>query len=89
MNKNEFVNKLSLVSNVSKAKCNEILDNIYSIICESLKRNEEVNFKGFCKFYVKQRNERIISGFLKEKKLISNKNEPKVRLSKNFKNIIR
>jgi len=90
MNKSEFISVLSSKSNISKNECERLLKNAYEIICKSLKQNEDVVFKGFGRFYVKKRNERLIyGGFSKEKKLVPIRNVPCFKIGSEFKNIIK
>ena len=61
MNKNELINNLSNVTGYSKQTCKDVLNNFYFLICDSLKKGEEVCFKGLGKFYVKCRFEHSLN----------------------------
>ncbi|MBQ9793167.1 MAG: HU family DNA-binding protein [Clostridia bacterium] len=87
MNKNEFLNNLSFITGHSKQTCKDIIDSFYYLICDSLKKGEEVCFKGLGKFYVKSKNERIIKNNLGVY-LVGPKKIVSFKIGKTFKNII-
>lgn len=87
MNKNELINNLSNITGHSKQTCKDVLNNFYFLICDSLKKGEEVCFKGLGKFYVKSKSERIIKNNLGTY-LMSPKKIVTFKIGKTFKNII-
>ena len=87
MNKTQFIKRLSENCNIDKTVCGFVLNSAYFLLCDSLKKGETLNIKGFGKFYVKFRRER----FLKrgnQTLLIGTKNVPVFKMGKTFKNII-
>ncbi len=87
MNKTEFLKVLSLNSNLSVSSCKRVLENTYSLICESLRKGQSVNFYGFGKFYVKSYKERCINN-AGLRKIIPAKNIPSFKTGKIFKNVV-
>ena len=90
MNKGDFINKLSEQSNLPKSYCSRVLNACYSVLIDSLKKGEELNLKGFGRFFVKTRRERLVKNPLTGNKiLIEQKNIPRFKLSTKFKDVIR
>lgn len=87
MNKSELLKKLSEQCCLPVGICKVVLDNFYCLICDSLRKGEEINFYGVGKFVVKRRAERLIYGNLGQI-FIPPKSVPVFKLSKNFRNII-
>ena len=87
MNKDKFLNYLSLISGQKKQTCKQIVDSLYFLICDSLKKGEVISFRGVGKFYVKSKAERIIKKntgkyLLPPQKIVC------FKVGKTFKNII-
>lgn len=90
MNKKEFIRKLSLSCNMSQLKCEQILSSCYKIICENLKVGEEVSFKGFGKFFVQRKKERVVKNiYTKNLTFINEKNVVRFKISNAFKSIVK
>lgn len=90
MNKDEFIKRVSECSNLSKKKCEQVLNNCYKLICKSLCIGESLNFKGFGKFYIKTTKERVVKNvFTKELTLVRQKNIVNFKISSAFKNIVK
>lgn len=90
MNKKDFVNKLSLICNLSQKKCKDIIDSAYKLICESLKVGEELNFNGFGLFYIKRTKERVVkSVYTKNLTFVLPKNIVCFKMSSTLKNIVK
>ena len=87
MNKCEMISLLSCKCNMPKKQCKQVLNNFYLLICDNLKKGEEVCFYGIGKFFVKTKNERIIKTN-KGEVLVNAKNVPVFKMGKGFKNII-
>lgn len=87
MNKNEFLNNLSKITGHNKQTCKDIVENVYYLICDSLRKGEEVCFRGLGKFYVKCKSEKIIKNNLGVY-LVSPKKVVSFKVGKTFKNII-
>ena len=88
MNKNEFVKKLSFELNLSQNLCNKIIKKQYEILRRELITGGEVNFKNLGRVFVSVKREKILKINNKEY-LIPQKSEPKIKLYKNFKNIVK
>ena len=58
MNKTEFINLLSKRVELSKSKCEKVLDEIQHSIIEVLNKGDEVSIRNFGKFKVVERKER-------------------------------
>ncbi|MCX8033506.1 MAG: HU family DNA-binding protein [Thermoleophilia bacterium] len=58
MTKAEFVDKLAAKSGLTKKDAAAVVDAFVEVITESLKRGEEVQFTGFGKFFVQEREAR-------------------------------
>ena len=88
MNKKEFLDYLSLKTNLSKTKCDFVLSQIRAIIFENLKVGEQIKFNGFGKFFVKYQKEKLCK-CSEGLKLLPAKNIAKFVASKGLKNIVR
>lgn len=55
MNKNELINQLAEISQLTKKEAHVVLNSVLNLIEESLVRGEEVKLVGFGKFAVKER----------------------------------
>ena len=90
MNKSEFVKSLSHSCNLSIDKCCEVLSKSYKLICQKLREGECVVFKGFGKFYVKEKKERFIKSFKSnDMQLLGCRNIPAFKIGKSFKSQIK
>lgn len=90
MNKKEFVKRVSNSCNISQSKCEEILNCCYKVICNSLKVGESVVFKGFGKFFVKRKKERVVKNiYTKNLTFINQKNVVSFKISNAFKSIVK
>ena len=58
MTKAEFVEKLAAKSGLTKKDAASVVDAFVDVVTESLKNGEEIQFTGFGKFYVQQREAR-------------------------------
>ena len=58
MTKADFVDKLAAKSGLTKKDSAAVVDAFVDVITEALKKGEEVQFTGFGKFYVQQREAR-------------------------------
>ncbi|MBN1629126.1 MAG: HU family DNA-binding protein [Thermoleophilia bacterium] len=58
MTKAEFVDKLAAKSGLTKKDAAAVCDAFVEVVTESLKKGEDVQFTGFGKFYVQQREAR-------------------------------
>ena len=87
MNKTQFIKKLSESCNIDKNLCDFVLNSAYLLLCDNLKKGETLNIKGFGKFYVKFRKERLLKRG-NQTLLIGTKNVPVFKMGKSFKNII-
>ncbi len=58
MNKTEFISLLSTRVELSKNKCEKVLDEMFNTITDVLKKGDEVSLRGFGKFKVVERKER-------------------------------
>lgn len=58
MTKAEFVDRLAAKSGLTKKDAAAVVDAFVEVITESLKRGEEVQFTGFGKFFVQEREAR-------------------------------
>lgn len=58
MTKAEFVDKLAAKSGLTKKDAATVVDAFVEVVTESLKKGEDVQFTGFGKFYVQQREAR-------------------------------
>jgi len=56
--KAEFVDKLAAKSGLTKKDAAAVCDAFVEVVTESLKKGEDVQFTGFGKFYVQQREAR-------------------------------
>jgi len=56
--KAEFVDRLAAKSGLTKKDAAAVVDAFVEVITESLKRGEEVQFTGFGKFFVQEREAR-------------------------------
>ena len=88
MNKNEFVRELSFELNLPQNLCLKIVKKQYEILRRELLIGKQIAFKNLGKVYVNVKKERILKVKNKEY-LIPQKSEPKVKLYKNFKNIVK
>ena len=70
-----------------KKQCKQVLNNFYLLICDSLKKGEEICFYGIGKFFVKYKKERLIKTNRGEI-FVNSKNVPVFKMGKSFKNII-
>ena len=60
MTKAEFVDKLAAKSGLTKKDAAAVCDAFVEVVTESLKKGEDVQFTGFGKFYVQQREARQV-----------------------------
>lgn len=58
MTKAEFVDKLAAKSGLTKKDAAGVVDAFVEVITDSLKKGEDVQFTGFGKFYVQNRDAR-------------------------------
>lgn len=58
MNKTQLVNSLSEKTGLTKAKSNEVIDTLVSVISETLSNGEKVTLVGFGTFNTSQRDAR-------------------------------
>lgn len=58
MTKAEFVDKLAAKSGLTKKDAAAVCDAFVEVVTEALKKGEDVQFTGFGKFYVQQREAR-------------------------------
>jgi DNA-binding protein HU-beta len=56
--KADFVDKLAAKSGLTKKDAAAMVDAFVGVVTEALKKGEDVQFTGFGKFYVQQRQER-------------------------------
>ncbi|MBQ3048190.1 MAG: HU family DNA-binding protein [Clostridia bacterium] len=90
MTKNEFVKQLSFICNMSFKDCIRVVDNAYFLLCDCLKVGEVVKFKGFGKFYIKRKQDRVVKSiYTKNLLLVSSKNQVCFKMSSLFKNIVK
>lgn len=89
MNKLNFLKEVSIKSDLPFNTCKSVFDSIYCVLCESLNKGHIINFKGFGKFFVKRKSERVIQVFGNQKSLVESKNIPVFKMGKSFKKIIR
>ena len=78
MNKTEFVEKLKKRTNLSKAKCNLVLEEFKSAVIEICSKGEEVKLRNFGKFSLQEKKMRRFLNpqtkryyFCKPKKVVS------------------
>ena len=88
MNKNEFIKNLSLEINMPIRFCRGLLNKQFDIIKRELNTGGYINFKDIGKLFVNIKRERILK-INNRTYLIPQKNEPKVKLYKSFKNIVK
>ena len=90
MNKKEFIKSVSSLCDISQSKCEHILNTCFKVICENLKVNENIAFKGFGKFFIKRKKERVVKNiYTKNLTLINEKNIVSFKMSNAFKNIVK
>ena len=58
MTKSDFVDKLAAKAGMSKKDAAGVVDAFVEVVTDSLKKGEDVQFTGFGKFYVQQREAR-------------------------------
>lgn len=58
MTKADFVDKLAAKSGLTKKDSAAVVDAFVDVVTEALKKGEDVQFTGFGKFYVQQREAR-------------------------------
>lgn len=58
MTKAEFVDKLAAKSGLTKKDATAVVDAFVDVVTEALSKGEDVQFTGFGKFYVQQRQAR-------------------------------
>ena len=88
MNKKEFVKELSFQLNMPISFCNNILNKELSIIKKELLTGNIIVFKNLGKIFVNTRRERVLK-LNKKEYLLPQKNETKIKLFKDFKNIVK
>ena len=88
MNKSEFVKKLSLELNLPIRFCKDFVNREFLIVKRELNVGGEVNFKNLGRLFVETKKERILKINSKEY-LLPQKNEPKIKLYRSFKNIVK
>ena len=90
MNKKEFVKEIATLSNISQTKCEQILNNCYKLIHDSLIVGESINIKGFGKFFVKTKKERIVKNIqTKEFSMLEQKKVVCFKISSTLKYIVK
>lgn len=58
MTKADFVDKLAAKSGLTKKDAAAVVDSFVDVVTDALKKGEDVQFTGFGKFYVQQREAR-------------------------------
>jgi DNA-binding protein HU-beta len=88
--KAEFVDKLAAKSGLTKKDAAAVVDSFVEVITESLKKGEEVQFTGFGKFYVQNREAREgINPQTKAKIKIPSSKVPKFSAGSALKNAVK
>lgn len=88
MNKNEFIKSLSLELNLPIRLCRKVLNTQFNIVKRELNTGGELNFKEVGRLFVNIKKERVLK-INNKQYLLPQKNEPKIRLYKSFKNIVK
>ena len=89
MNKCEFLKEVSRNCGVSFQDCKKVFETQHFILGNCLKRGDDISLKGFGRFYVKTRMERLFKDVYSDKKvLLPIKNVVAFKMSKKFKNSI-
>ena len=58
MNKQEMIAELSKKADVSKVKCEKVIDEFKNLILEVCKKGEEINLRNFGRFKMQETKER-------------------------------
>ena len=88
MNKNEFIKCISLQINLPIRVCRNFLKAQFNIIKRELNTGGELNFKNIGRLFVNVKKERILK-INNKNYLLPQKNEPKIKLYRGFKNIVK
>ena len=89
LTKKDIINSIYMQIGFSKKISENILDDIFNLLIENIKKHKKVKISNFGTFSIRRKNSRIGRNPLtKEKKIISSRNVVLFKPSKEFKDLI-